>query len=75
MEKQYGTILSWNKWRLGIGTDDAGNLTAHPMIPESWSYFKISGVMHQGQKYTIIYDREGTRYGYGKGIHVMRFNT
>ncbi|MBQ2990505.1 MAG: hypothetical protein IJD60_04345 [Clostridia bacterium] len=56
---------------LGIGTDKEGRLTAQPMVPQSWTYFKVSGVWHRGARYTIIYDRDGSRYGCGAGVSIL----
>ena len=55
---------------LGIGTDKAGCLTAEPMIPASWTYFRVSGIWHSGKRYTVLFDRDGSRYGHGTGVQV-----
>lgn len=56
---------------LGIDTDSTGHLTATPLIPQGWDYFRVVGVPHGGQRYTIVYDRDGTHYGQGKGLQVL----
>ena len=55
---------------LGSGTDKAGCLTAEPMIPASWTYFRVSGIWHSGKRYTVLFDRDGSRYGRGTGVQV-----
>ena len=56
---------------LGIGVDETGALSAKPMIPESWTYFRVDGVWHGGKRYSVVYDRDGSRYGIGTGIQIM----
>lgn len=56
---------------LGIGTDAEGKLTAQPLIPQSWPYFKVCGVCHGGQRYTVVFDRDGRHYGRGAGLQIL----
>ena len=53
---------------LGIGPDGSGNLTASPLIPETWDFFCVSGIWFRGQVYVVLYDRTGERYGEGQGL-------
>lgn len=56
---------------LGIGPDAEGNLSAQPLIPQSWTYFKVCGVYHGGRRYTVVFDRDGSRYGCGAGLQIL----
>jgi len=56
---------------LGIDANEVDGLTADPRIPENWTYFRVCGVVHRGRKFAIVYDRDGTRYGLGKGLQIM----
>jgi hypothetical protein len=43
-----------------------------PLLPEGvWNYFCIEGVNYHGHVLTIIWDRDGSRYGGGKGLVVL----
>lgn len=55
----------------GIGTDCEGNLTARPMVPKNWAYFRVEGVPHAGKRWTVLYDRDGSYYGRGAGIQIF----
>lgn len=42
-----------------------------PLLPEGrWDWFCLEGVRYRGRDLTIIWDREGTRYGRGAGLSV-----
>ena len=57
---------------LGIGTDEAGQLSAQPMIPRSWSFFRVSRIPHGGKLYTVAFDRDGTHDGCGAGLRIVQ---
>lgn len=57
---------------LGIGVDGTGSLTVEPLIPDSWMYFRVEGVWHGGERYAVIYDRDGSHYGCGVGLKIVR---
>ena len=42
----------------------------HPNIPEGWDYFRLENLYFRGKRYTVTYDRDGTRYNEGIGISV-----
>ena len=49
---------------------DTDELALDPMIPEDWSYFRLENLEYRGKVYTVTYDKDGTKYGLGKGITV-----
>lgn len=56
-----------------VGVDpDSDTLVVKPNIPEDWSYFKLSELNFKGKNYTIIYDKNGDKYGLGKGIIIKQ---
>ena len=57
---------------LGIGTDKNLNPCVNPLIPDSWTYFKVDNAELAGKKYLIIYDKNGTIYNMGKGIVIIK---
>lgn len=52
---------------LGIEGKD-GELTVNPIIPEDWDYFLVTGLTKENL--TVVYDRDGSRYGCGAGLHI-----
>lgn len=42
-----------------------------PLVPEGvWEYFALEGVPYHGRSLTVLWDREGKRYGRGAGLRV-----
>ena len=54
----------------GIGVED-GQFTAHPLIPDSWDYFRVENLWLNGTQYRIIYDKDGTHYGLNAGLSIQ----
>ncbi len=50
--------------------DDSEELTVKPCIPDSWGYFRLSGLRYRGKTYDITFDRDGTKYSCGKGLTI-----
>ena len=57
---------------LGIHEDANGKLAVDSLIPEDWMYFRVQNLHFHGERYEIIFDRDGTYYGQGKGIIICR---
>ncbi len=54
-----------------VGVKDEGEkITVRPNIPDSWNYFKLTGLNFRGKTYDITFDRDGTKYGTGIGLSV-----
>jgi hypothetical protein len=44
----------------------------NPLLPDcAWQYACLDGVPYHGHLLTVLYDRDGTRYGMGKGFRVL----
>jgi len=44
----------------------------NPLVPEgSWDSFCLDGVPYHGRQLTVLYDRDGRRYGRGAGLRVL----
>lgn len=56
---------------VGVKTDSE-TLTVEPIIPKNWEWFKLENLYYRGKKYTVIYDKYGTKYNYGKGIVIKQ---
>ena len=57
---------------LGIHEGIKGELAVEPLIPEEWMYFRVQNLYFHGECYEILFDRDGTYYGEGKGIRIRR---
>ena len=43
-----------------------------PLLPDgTWNWFCLDGVKYHGHALTIIWDKDGTRYGRGQGLIVL----
>ncbi len=54
---------------LGVNAEN-GEVSVKPNIPNEWEYFMLDNLWICGKKYTVIYDEDGTHFGYGKGLTV-----
>jgi hypothetical protein len=46
-------------------------LEVKPQAPEGWDYFALDDVPYHGRRLAVVWDREGKRYGLGKGFHLL----
>ena len=56
-----------------VDGDSADNtVEVYPLLPENtWNWFCLDDVKYHGHSLTIIWDKDGTRYGRGKGLIVL----
>lgn len=54
---------------LGIDVQN-GSFVCHPLIPESWDYFRVENLWLGGVCYRIVYDKTGTHYNLGQGLTI-----
>ena len=47
------------------------SLEVNPLAPEEWDWFALNGVQYHGHTVSIFWDRDGTRYGHGKGLTIL----
>jgi hypothetical protein len=44
----------------------------YPLLtPETWDWFCLDGVKYHGHMLTILWDKDGSRYGHGAGLRVL----
>lgn len=56
-----------------LGIDPNGEtLSADPMVPDSWSWFRVQHIPFRGGLYTVAFDRDGTKYGKGSGVRIEK---
>ncbi len=57
---------------VGLRPREDGVIEVNPLVPEGkWDWFCLDGVLYQGKILTILWDKYGTRYGKGEGLHVL----
>ena len=54
---------------LGLQFDN-GVLEADPLLPESCDHFLVTGLTQEN--WTVLFDKDGTHYGQGKGLQCFR---
>lgn len=56
---------------VGIRPRDDDTLEVKPLAPATWDYFALDNVPYKGQLISVLWDRDGTRYGKGKGLRLF----
>ena len=56
---------------VGFKTRDDDALELIPLAPSEWDYFALEDVRYRNKDVTILWDKNGTRYGKGKGLSVF----
>jgi hypothetical protein len=55
----------------GIRQSAGDTLVVHPLVDSSIRYFCLEDVPYHGHRVSVVYDRDGSRYGIGKGLTVL----
>lgn len=55
---------------VGFQVKADGTCAAKPLIPDSWDWFRLENVPVRGKLVAVSFDRDGTRYGEGKGLKI-----
>src|ERR1043166_8627838 len=42
-----------------------------PLAPKDWPFFALEDVPYHGRKLTIVWDKDGSRYGHGAGLRLL----
>jgi hypothetical protein len=56
---------------VGLEPSPSNAVVVAPLAPDDWPYFALDGVPYKGYRLTILWDRDGSRYGRGKGLTVF----
>ena len=57
---------------IGIEADERGRVRVRPLVPEGlWDYYCLKDVLICGKNITVVYDKDGTHYGLGKGLRII----
>ncbi|MDB5352250.1 MAG: hypBA2 [Planctomycetota bacterium] len=46
-------------------------IEVNPLAPEDWGYFALDDVSYHGRRVSIVWDRDGTKYGLGPGLRIL----
>lgn len=56
---------------VGVRPTEGKELTVAPLLPEgTWAWFCLDGVRVRGHDLAVVWDRDGSKYGKGAGLHV-----
>jgi len=56
---------------VGLRTRMDNTVEVNPLIPEGkWDWFCLDNVLYHGRNLTILWDKDGSRYQRGKGLHI-----
>ena len=55
----------------GVQPSASDTVTIKPLIPAAWDFFAMDAIPYHGHKLSVVWDRDGTRYGRGKGLQLM----
>ena len=47
------------------------SVEVNPLAPREWRYFALDDVRYHGRRLAVLWDREGTRYGRGRGLILL----
>ena len=55
----------------GVIPQADGKIVLKPLAPAEWDWWCVDGIRYHGRDLTVLFDRDGTRYGKGKGLVVL----
>lgn len=56
---------------VGLRPSAGDTLALDPLAPADWPWFALDGVRYHGRDVTVLWDRDGSRYGRGAGLAVL----
>lgn len=56
---------------VGLRPRQDETIEVNPLASETWDYFCLDQVSYHSRSLTILWDRRGDRYGWGKGLTVL----
>ena len=56
---------------VGLSSPGHGVVEIRPLAPEGWDWWRLSGVPCAGMTVDVVWDRNGRRFGKGKGFSVF----
>jgi len=55
---------------IGLKPQLDGSLVLKPLVPDDWDWFCLDRVNYHGKPLTVLWDRDGSRYGKGAGFRI-----
>ena len=55
----------------GLVPQEGNEIDVRPLAPAEWDWWCLDGVRYHGKDLTVLFDRDGSRYGKGKGLVVL----
>ena len=55
---------------LGVRPQAGKSIELSPLVPDDWDYFALENLPYHGRNVTVLWDRDGARYGKGDGLRV-----
>lgn len=46
-------------------------LEVRPLFPPEWDYLRLDRVIYRGREVGVVWDRDGSTYGLGAGLHLL----
>lgn len=56
---------------VGLIPQDDDSIVVDPLAPAAWEWFALDDLIYKGRRVSIVWDRGGSRYGLGKGLHIV----
>ncbi|MFS4418010.1 MGH1-like glycoside hydrolase domain-containing protein [Maribacter sp. 2307ULW6-5] len=56
---------------IGLKPQLDNTLVVEPLVPEDWDWFCLDKIRYHGKNLAIVWDRDGSKYGKGKGFQVL----
>lgn len=56
---------------IGLRPQDDDALVVNPLVPAAWDWFALQDVRYRGHDVTVLWDRDGSRYGRGVGLQII----
>lgn len=56
---------------VGVQTGDDDRLVIAPLADPAWGWFALDDLPYRGHRLSVLWDRDGTRYGKGPGLRVL----
>jgi hypothetical protein len=57
---------------VGLKPSAGNQVEVHPLIPEGkWDWFCLDNIPYHGKLLTIVWDKDGSKYGKGSGFRIL----
>jgi F5/8 type C domain len=56
---------------VGLVPRDDDHLELRPLAPSDWDFFALDAVPYRGHLLSVVWDKSGTRYQLGAGLHIL----